>query len=142
MNNLTIQKSIQINASANSVFGAVTEPKQILQYYPITHISADLSVGGQFILQGQVDGHPFTDYGVIEAYEPDILFRYNYWSDNHGTENITSNRMVIEYRIEEDSDKCVAHLTHRNLLTDERKTMMDGVWEFLLSQLKQYVENT
>jgi uncharacterized protein YndB with AHSA1/START domain len=125
MNDLTIQKSIQVNAAANSVFRAVTKPEQIVHYYPVTHVDADLCVGGQFTLHGQVDGHPFTDYGVIEAYDPDTLFRYNYWSDNHGTENIPSNRMVIEYRIEQGADGCIIHLTHRNLLTDKQKVMME-----------------
>ncbi len=137
---LIIEKEVQINASPTIVFEAITDPKKIISYYPIDTVSSERKVGGSIIFSGKNDGHIFTDYGTIEAFDRPHEFRYSYWSDNHGTTRTKENHMTIQYLLSGDKNLTTLILKHENLLTDERKLMMNNVWEFLLNQLKTYAE--
>ncbi len=137
---LAVSRGIELNASADEIFAALTEPDRIVRYYPVERVYSDAEVGGRFELHGAVEGEPFTDHGVIEAFDPGRRFRYNYWSTNHGTPDRPEHRMVIDYRIDETGDGCRLSLTHSNLGSAERQAMMGGVWDFLLGALRAHLE--
>jgi len=140
MSVLTIEKQIRISAPAGKVFAALTDPEQIIQYYPILSVTSSQEVSGHILFKGEVDGTPFTDYGIIEILDRPQRFKYRYWSDNHGTVDTPENRMVIDYQLTGDADDTVLTLTHSNLLSADRQAMMAQVWDFLLGCLKNYVE--
>jgi len=140
MSILTIEKQIRIAAPASRVFDALSDPEQIVQYYPIKSVTSSQEVSGAILFKGEVDGTPFTDYGTIEILDRPQRFRYHYWSDNHGTADTPENRMVIDYQLSCDGDDTVLTLTHSNLLSADRQAMMAPVWDFLLGGLKNYLE--
>jgi uncharacterized protein YndB with AHSA1/START domain len=137
---LVIEKSIEINAAPADVFAALTDPEQITAYYPLDAVHVERKAGGSFILEGNFAGRPFKDYGTIEVFDAPREFRYCYWSDNHGTERAPENHMTIQYLLEEAGGRTRLRLCHRNLLTNERHSMMSGVWDHLLALLKSYAE--
>ncbi|MBD9362547.1 SRPBCC family protein [Methylomonas fluvii] len=139
---ITVQKEIQIEASPMLVFNAISDPNKIVQYYPVDAVRSDSRCGGQIIFEGKVDGHAFTDYGVIDVFDPPREFSYSYWSDNHGTERLAQHHMTIRYLLSDTEQGTRLILEHKNLLTEERRNLMTGVWDFLLAQLKSYVEQT
>lgn len=139
---LTLQKEIQITAGPTLVFDAITDPNKIVGYYPVETVRSDRQVGGQIIFEGKIDEKPFTDYGVIEVFDRPREFKYRYWSDNHGTARLPENHMTIQYLLSGNEQGTRLILEHGNLLTEERQAMMTGVWDYLLAQLKSYVERT
>lgn len=136
---LELRKSIALAAPAAAVFDALTTPASLVAFWPFTSVESEGVAGGRITFRGDAGG-PFTDHGVIEAFERPSRFRYRYWSDNHGTEDLPTNRMVIDYAIRPDGEGCVLEVHHANLLASERLAMMDGVWDFLLGRLKAHVE--
>lgn len=140
MSVLTIEKQIRIAAPVGKVFDALSDPEQIVQYYPIKSVTSSREVSGPIVCKGEVGGKPFTDYGIIEILERPQRFKYHYWSDNHGTADTPENRMSIDYRLSSDGGDTVLTLRHSNLFTTERQAMMMSVWDFLLGRLKNYVE--
>ncbi|MGR8932204.1 MAG: SRPBCC family protein [Gammaproteobacteria bacterium] len=141
MSILTIEKQIRIAAPTSKVFDALSDPEQIVQYYPIKSVTSSQEVSGPILFKGEVDGAPFTDYGIIEILERPQRFRYHYWSDNHGTADTPENRMVIDYQLSCDGDDTLLTLIHSNLLSADRQAMMTPVWDFLLGCLKNYAES-
>ncbi|MDD1622690.1 MAG: SRPBCC domain-containing protein [Methylococcaceae bacterium] len=139
---LTIQKEIHITASPTLVYDAITDPNKIVSYYPIEAVRSDNQVGGQIIFEGKIGEAPFTDYGVIEVFDRPREFKYSYWSDNHGTARLPENHMSIQYLLSGNEDGTRLILEHANLLTEERRAKMAGIWDYLLTQLKSYVERT
>ncbi len=73
------------------VFSALTSSVEIPQFYPLKSVESTWTVGGEVLYKGEVEGAPFTDYGVIEQLESPSVYRYRYWSDNHGTQRMAEN---------------------------------------------------
>ena len=103
-------------------------------------VSAAIANGGALMAPNLVESVVASDLSVIEAFEPARHFRYRYWSTNHGTEDRPENRMVVDYRLQAEGEGCRLSVTHENLLSSERAAMMDGVWDYLLGQLRAHVE--
>ena len=140
MSTLVIEKSVEINAAPEVVFAALTDPERITDYYPLDAVHSERKAGGSIIFAGEYADRPFTDYGTIEVFDAPREFRYRYWSDNHGTERTPENHMTIQYLLEEAGGRTLLRLRHHNLLTNERHSMMSGVWDYLLALLKSYAE--
>lgn len=136
----SLKKTIAVEADCGEVFDALTIPAQILQYYPVKSVDSELKEQGDFILKGEVNGSPFTDYGLIEVFNKPKEFAYLYWSDNHGTDKVDENYMRIRYTIEKLENGSQLTLSHENLLTENRHREMMAVWDFLLAELKKFVE--
>jgi len=136
-----VRKDVLLAASADDVFAALVEPARLVRFWPFKEVVSGGEVGSAIVFRGEAGGAAFTDHGVIEVLEPPHRFRYNYWSDNHGTPDTPENRMFVDYRLAPEGDGCRLHLSHENLLSAEREAMMDGVWDYLLALLRGHVED-
>lgn len=135
-----VRKEIVLAAAPGQVFAALVEPEQLVRFWPFKEVVSGGEVGSAIVFRGEAGGAAFTDHGVIEVLEPPHRFRYNYWSDNHGTPDTPENRMVVDYRLVPEGAGCRLQLSHENLLSAERVAMMDGVWDYLLALLRSHVE--
>lgn len=137
-----IEKNIIINAAPSVVFDALTNSEKILQYFPLNEVISDWKVGSEVLFKGTVNGADFTDYGKIEQLTPNKIFQYTYWSDNHGTERTPENHLTICYSLSATEQGTQLKMEHKNLISAEMHAQMLGVWDFLLSSLKDYAEQT
>ena len=136
-----ISKVIHINASRDRIFLALTNSKEILKYYPLNEVQSEWELGSEVHYKGEVNGAPFTDYGVIEKMDSPSVYAYNYWSDNHGTERLPENHIAIRYQLSESNGGTDLTVTQSNIKSAELYELMkDQVWGFLLGSLKEYVE--
>lgn len=137
----TIRKEIRIAAPVERVFSALTSSEEIPRYFPLKSVDSNWAVGGDVLYRGEVNGVPFTDFGVIEALSPPSEYRYRYWSDNHGTERRPENHLTIGYRLRASAEGTLLVVEQSNIRSTELYELMNGqVWEFLLGALKEYVE--
>ncbi|HMO51298.1 MAG TPA: SRPBCC domain-containing protein [Kiritimatiellia bacterium] len=141
MNSLTIRKSVYIDAKPEKVFDALTSSEDIVKYFPLKKVTSEWKVGSEILLDGEVNGNSFRDYGVIEALSRPRQFKYSYWSDNHGTERTPENHLTIEYRLSEEPQGTRLNVEHANLRSEEMFRVMDAVWDHLLQGLAKYVED-
>ena len=140
MKNLAIEKSILINASAKEVFEALTNSEKIVQYYPLDEVISNWQVGDEIICKGNNNGVNFTDYGIIDILIPNQKFQYSYWSDNHGTEKTAENYLTITYTLQNSEKGTLVIIEHSNLKSETMYELMINVWDFLLNNLKNFVE--
>ena len=85
MDTFTIEKEIKINSPIEDVFSSLTDSEEIVKYFPLKSVKSEWEEGKEVLYKGEVNGVPFTDYGVIEKLSSPSIYRYRYWSDNHGT---------------------------------------------------------
>ncbi len=142
MNSFKIEKKIVINSPIETVFGALTDSNEIPKYYPLRSVESDWNEGNEVLYKGEVNGSPFTDFGTIEELSKPHIYRYRYWSDNHGTERTDQNHLTIEYRLLTAPEGTELTVTQSNIRSKEMFEMMNGqVWEYLLGSLKTYLES-
>jgi uncharacterized protein YndB with AHSA1/START domain len=96
----TIEKQIGLKAPIESVFSALTNSEEIPKYFPLKSVESTWEVGSEVLYKGEVNGVPFTDFGIIEKLTSPTEYRYRYWSDNHGTERNEENHLTISYSLE------------------------------------------
>lgn len=138
----TIKKEVKINLPIEDVFFSLTNRDEIIKYYPLSSVESEWKEGEEVLYRGEVNGSPFTDYGVIEKLSPPSIYRYRYWSDNHGTERTEDNHLVIEYALSSSLEGTSVHVTQSNIKSKALYELMDGqVWDYLLGSFKQYMEN-
>lgn len=136
-----ISKEIHIKASRERIFSALTNSEEIPKYYPLNEVKSQWELGSEVHYKGEVNGAPFTDYGVIEKLDSPSVYAYSYWSDNHGTERLPENYITISYQLSESNHGTDLTVTQSNIKSAELYELMkDQVWDFLLGSLKEYVE--
>lgn len=141
MNANTIRKIVCIEARPEQVFDALTSPAAIVTYFPLQQVTSGWEEGGEILFDGEVNGSPFRDHGVIQVLSRPSRFKYSYWSDNHGTERTPENHLTIDYRLSAHPRGTQLELEHANLRSEEMFRAMDSVWDHLLGSLAAYVEN-
>ena len=142
MQSFTINKEIQIKASVESVFSALTTSEKIIQYFPLTSVQSEWIMNGEVIYKGEVNGMPFTDFGIIDVISSPTVYSYRYWSDNHGTERKTENYITIGYSLEKLVDGTLLKMEQSNIQSTELYELMNNqVWGFLLGSLRDYLES-
>lgn len=143
MTAVTIRKELHIDAAREVVFDALTCSEEIVKYFPLKEVVSEWKVDGEVLYKGEVDGAAFTDYGVIEVLLRPEIYRYRYWSDNHGTERTPENHISIAYELSADGDGTMLQLEQSNLKSRDLYEIMDTVvWDALLGSLKNYVESS
>ncbi|MDH5633916.1 MAG: SRPBCC domain-containing protein [Gammaproteobacteria bacterium] len=141
MNSFSIHKTRHINASPEAVFDVLTSSEHIVRYFPLKQVTSSWHEGGEILLDGEVDGRAFRDHGVIEILSRPAQFKYRYWSDNHGTEQLPENCLVIDYRLAPEQHGTKLTLEQSNIKSGEQAQRMESMWPHLLDSLAAYVEN-
>ena len=137
---LTIRKVIQIKAQPELVFDALTDAEQIPLYFPYDSVEAQWKIDGEILFMGQVNDEAFTDFGTIETLDRPNNFRYRYWSDNHGTERLPENHLIISYTLESVAGDTELAIEHSNILSNDYYAVMSEAWDSLLENLKRHLE--
>jgi uncharacterized protein YndB with AHSA1/START domain len=136
-----ITKSININAPRECVYSALTSSEEVPKYFPLKEVESTWQTDSEVLYKGEVNGSPFTDFGVIEELLSPSIYTYRYWSDNHGTERLPENHITISYLLSENVEGTELVVVQSNIGSRELYELMDNqVWDYLLGSLKEYVE--
>ncbi len=136
-----VEKTVQISASREKVFRALTSSDEIPKFFPLKEVTSTWEPGSEVLYKGEVAGIPCTDYGVIEELSPPSVYSYRYWSDSHGTKRIPQNYVAIRYSLADISKGTELKLVQSNIRSKELYSLMEAhVWDALLGALKTYVE--
>ena len=138
--NETLRTSIEITATPEAVFAAVSEPLQITKYFPFSRIESDGFVGGNFDCHGEMDGIPYTHHGYILSFTAPKQFAYAYWSSNLGVPRGRANEVVIVWTVTPIAQGARLSLELSNMPSPAYAAAMEIVWGNLLSAMKTDLE--
>jgi uncharacterized protein YndB with AHSA1/START domain len=136
----TITQEITIQAPAQRVFEALTNPEQRKAWwgakgrFQATHVESDLRVGGKWTMSGTGPGRPFTvtgEYRVVEA--PRVLAFTWLPSWQAG-----ASESLVRFDLHEQDGVTIVRLTHSGL-TPEGMAAHQG-WAQILGWLRTFVE--
>ena len=137
---LTLNKSIKINASTAKVWEALTNPELIKQYFFGTECISDWKKGSPILYKGMWDGKPYEDKGNILDIETGKFIHYNYWSSFSGTADLPENYVEIKYELKEDNGDTIFTVIQSGFKTQEAHDHSDTNWGYVMDGLKKMLE--
>jgi len=139
-NDLTVRKTVKINADASKVWNAITNPKMIKKYLFGTKVSTDWKVGSEISFQGNWQGKKFRDKGVIEKFKIEKLFQYTYWSVFSGLEDKKENYSLITFELSGDNKITKLTVSQRGFADKTSQEHSDKGWSMVMQKIKELVE--
>lgn len=139
--NLSVTHSVEIEATPEEVWDAMTNPEKIKVYLYGTETITDWKVGSPIIFQGEYQGKRYKDKGNVLENQPNKLLKYNYWSGFSGLEDKPENYFLVTYMIEDlGNGKTVFTWLQEGFRNeDSLKHTQDGLPN-MLEQIKDLVE--
>lgn len=130
-----------INASADKVWQALTDPALVKQWLFGTEMSVTAwQVGGKVTYKGEWEGKSYEDKGTILEIEPEKLLVSTYWSSMSGKPDVPENYQKVSYILEPSGDKTKLIITQEGNITEESAKHSEGNWNQVLESLKKIVE--
>jgi len=140
---LEIVKEIAIEAPAEAIFAALTEPEQLVQWwgeeglYQCTHMDADLRVGGTWRTVGtSANGTTFAVEGEYTAIERPHLLEYTWRHDWDGVPEET----LVRYELAERDGSTLLRVRHSGFTGEQSRINHAEGWNRVLGWLKTFTE--
>ena len=137
---LTATKSIVINATAQRVWEALTDPVQVKQYMWGSEVVSTWKQGSPLVYRGVWEGKPFEDKGTILEIDPPRLLRTNYFSPLSGKPDVPENYAEVTYALSPQAGGTKLTVTQSNIPNEAGKTQSEGNWGTVLDAVKKLIE--
>ncbi|MDP9326687.1 MAG: SRPBCC domain-containing protein [Actinomycetota bacterium] len=135
------EKRITIDASAEAVWQALTDPELVRQYLHGTNMETDWNVGGPITWKGEWKGQSYEDKGTVLEVEPNKRLKNTHWSPMGGSEDKPENYHTVTYELDEQDGKTTLTLKQdNNASQEEADNMAENNWGPVLEGLKAVVE--
>lgn len=135
------EKRVTIDAPAEDVWHALTDPASVKQYLHGTDMETDWKVGGPITWKGEWKGKPYEDKGTVLEFEPNKRLKNTHWSPMGGSEDKPENYHTVTYELSEQEGKTILTLKQdNNPSQEEADNMAENNWGPVLDGLKSVVE--
>ena len=133
---------ITINASAEKVWDALTDPRMIKKYMFGTTVISDWTEGSKIIWKGEWEGRTYEDKGKILLFEPKKSLQYSHYSPLSKLEDIPENYHIVTIDLEEKDKQTIVTLTQTNNADEKTRDHSERNWKMMLTSLKKLLEAT
>jgi len=134
-------KTVNIHASRDKVWNALTDPKEVKQYLHGTQMSTDWKEGSPITWRGEWKGRAYEDKGTVLGVEPQKRLKYTHWSPMGGSEDKPENYHTVTYELAGDDGHITLTLIQdNNASQEEADKMANENWGPVLDGLKATVE--
>lgn len=131
---------VRIDAPVTKVWGALTQPEIVKQYFFGTDMHTDWKEGGAIRFTGEHEGRQYEDKGTILTVVPNQLIRFTYWSSLSGIEDKPENYVNVTYELEGDGESTTLEVTQENIPDEKTKKHSEEQWKKVLNSLKDLLE--
>ena len=140
MRSYAAHASVEVEATAEQVWNALTSPELVSQYMFGAEVVSDWQVGGPLVYRGEWEGAPFEDKGTILAIEPARLLRATYFSPSSGLPDVPENYSTVTYELAEAGGRIRLAVSQDGNASAEAAAAAEGNWAMVLAGLKAVVE--
>ena len=132
--------TIEIGASPDGVWTALTDPEQIAKYMFGSQVVTDWQPGSPIVWKGEYEGNKYEDKGEIVEVERARRLKLTHFSPLSGDEDIPENYHAVLYELEKRGEKTRVSLSQDNNSSEEAAEHSKANWEKMLAGLKEVVE--
>src|SRR5687767_4753808 len=94
--------TVDIAATSERVWAALTDPVQIKQFMMGSQVETDWRVGSPITWKGEFEGKTYEDRGEIVAFEPGRKLAMTHFSPLSGDEDTPENYHNVVFELEDD----------------------------------------
>jgi len=138
----TIVREVVINAPAERVFAALTDPAQRVRWwgaagkFQATEMESDLRPGGAWVMRGTgPGGSAFAMSGEYRLVDRPRLLEMTWLDAGRPADGVT----IVRFELTEAGGATTVRLTHSGFTSDAVRQRYQG-WPWLLMLLKGYAE--
>jgi len=139
----TIVREITIDAPAENIFAALTDPNQLTQWwgedgkYHTEHMDVDLRVGGRWRTTGtDPAGNSFSVEGEYRIVQPPHLLEFTW---RHDWEGADRTETMVRYDLIPQNGSTLVRVTHSGFESAQSRDDHGRGWVQVLNWLKGYV---
>jgi uncharacterized protein YndB with AHSA1/START domain len=135
-----IRSAIEIDASMERVWRAITTPSEIKGWFFGVDTEADWRPGGRLVHRGEYQGKPYVDKGEIREFEPPRRLVHTHWSDVSGLPDAPDHYQEVAWDLTEHDGRTELAITERNLPSADAAKTSEQAWTAALHALKDLLE--
>jgi len=141
MNGTFIAKAhITISAPIAKVWDALVNPEMIRQYMFGTNAASDWKEGSPIVWQGEWEGKPYEDKGVILQLKTERMLQYSHFSPLSGQADVPENYHTLTLELSTQEKGTLLLLSQDNNSTEEDRDHSEKMWAMMLTGIKKVVE--
>lgn len=137
---MSILKSIDINARPAAVWDTLINPEKIKEYFTDAETLTDWKIGSEIVFIHIYKQKEFRNKGVILNFIPDHLLRYTYWTAFSNCDDKPENYTTITYDLTEIITGTKLTLTQTNFKNTEWYKSLEIGWDVVLAKMKEISE--
>ena len=134
--------STVIDAPKEEVWEALTNPDSISQYMFGTKVATDWMAGSPITWEGEWDGRPYRDKGMVREVRPPQVLEYSHFSPLSGVPDLPENYHTVRIEIVEEGPTTNVTLIQDSNETSEAREHSEKNWQAMLDGLKGFVEGS
>lgn len=138
------QVSIEVDASPDSVWRALTTAETLGRSFFGSKVETDWKPGSPIYFRGEWKGKQFEDKGKIRAFSPGKQLRFTHWSNLAGLPDAPENYHIVTFDISPAASKSKVTVTQENEtdkpVSPAAKQELTKNWTAILGRLKEAVE--
>tara|TARA_Y100000310_G_C20262903_1_gene614458 strand:+ start:135 stop:563 length:429 start_codon:yes stop_codon:yes gene_type:complete len=142
MTGITLEQTIQINASPEKVWDTLVNPEKIKLYLYGTKADSTFEVGDSITFSGEYEGHQYLDKGEILIFNLNKHFAYTYLAQFSGLQDLPENYHIVSFEIEPQENGCKLIIEQKNIHSEEAKGHSEKGWEMVLPEIKKIAEQS
>src|SRR5688572_8716293 len=129
-----------INATADKVWNALTNPEIIKKYMFGATVISDWKEGSKIIWKGEWEGKIYEDKGKILQLEDQKTLQYSHYSPLSGLHDNPENYHIVTIDIAKKDNETMITLTQDNNADEKTKDHSEKNWKMMLALLKKLLE--
>jgi len=140
-NNLVATTTIEINATPERIWDALTNPDIIKQYMFGTTVSSTWQPGARITWKGSWKGKDYEDKGQIVSIDPPKRLQYTHFSPLSGEEDKPEHYHTVTIDIHGQGGACTVSLTQDGNADEAAQKHSEDNWNSMLTSLKETLES-
>jgi uncharacterized protein YndB with AHSA1/START domain len=137
------KKDISIGVVPSVIWHLLTHTAAMKQWMSeaVTDIITDWTVGGPFIIRGQLYKKPFENTGTVLSFQPEHLLEYTHLSSLSKLPDVPESYCRFSFGLEKVGDATRLTLTISNFPTETIYRHLAFYWSVTLELLKKHIES-
>lgn len=138
---LSVTKTVAINASPQKVWSIITSAESNKQFFFGADILTDWKSGSEIVFSGNYGGRDYRDHGVILEGVRYKTIKYSYWSSWSGLEDKPEHYSLVEFHLKEVDSKTELSVIQTGFANETGWEHSQTGWEQVTAVIKQLSEN-